>query len=129
MNNIKNCYYNCDNYYYFDELNNHKCTENDICPEKYSLIKENNKCINECKYDNYNKYEFRKICYNDCPQISKKSIEKDYFCEAICDEENPFVRISTQECLKFCDINEILLKTCILRFTFISDLNNINKKI
>ena len=129
LNNIKNCYYNCDNYYYFDELNNHKCTENDICPEKYSLIKGKNKCINECKYDNYNKYEFRKICYNDCPQISKKSIEKDYFCEAICDEENPFVRISTQECLKFCDINEILLKTCILRYTFISDLNNINKKI
>ena len=123
--NIKNCYYACEHYYYFDELNNHICTEHEVCPENYKLIKEKNKCINECKNDDKNKYEFRNICYNDCPPISKKSLEKEYFCEATCDEENPFVRISTQECLKYCDINEIILKSCLLRYTFISDSENI----
>ena len=46
------CYQKCPYYYYFDEFNNYKCTDNEICPENYnkSIIDEN-ECISEYKID------------------------------------------------------------------------------
>ena len=62
-----NCYKNCNHLYYFDELNEHNCTEGGGCPEKYKLIKEKNKCIKECKNDQFYQYEYNNICYYQCP--------------------------------------------------------------
>ena len=48
LNSDKNCYIKCENYYYFDEENNYKCTNNKVCPDNYNkLILSTNKCINE----------------------------------------------------------------------------------
>ena len=48
--NNNNCYKKCKYYYYFDEFNNYTCTINNKCPDEYNkLIKEKNKCIDECK--------------------------------------------------------------------------------
>ena len=57
-----NCFPRCNNYYYFDEYNEYQCTE--ICQGKYNkLIKEKNKCIDECKNDDTYKHEYNNTCY------------------------------------------------------------------
>ena len=33
-----------------------------------------------------------------------KNIDKNFYCEAICDEENPFEIVSTQECVNNCSL-------------------------
>ena len=51
--NIKNCYNICDFFYYFDSDNNFRCTKEKKCPENYNfVIKNKNKCIDDCKKDN-----------------------------------------------------------------------------
>jgi len=52
-----NCYEECnENYYYFDSLNKYHCTEE--CLNGYKLIRENNKCIDNCSKDVEYHYEF-----------------------------------------------------------------------
>ena len=48
--NYKNCYEICENYYYYDEINNiSKCTKTPECPIDYNkLILEEKKCIDYC---------------------------------------------------------------------------------
>ena len=66
--NISNCYQQCENYYYFDDSNNFYCTNNLKCPDNYNkLIKEKNKCIDDCSKDDIYKYEKNNICYKDYP--------------------------------------------------------------
>ena len=69
-----NCYEKCEYYYYFDDFNNYICLEERNCPQNYNkLIKEKNKCIDDCKKDDIYKYEYNNICYKD---IQIESIEK-----------------------------------------------------
>ena len=63
-----NCYKPCNYYYYFNESNSYTCTEDYICPEKYKLIIEKYKCIDECKNDDLYQYEFNNYCYKECPE-------------------------------------------------------------
>ena len=73
-----NCYEICHHYYYFDEFNTYKCTNNKTCPEKYNkLINEKNKCIDECKNDNIYRYQYNNICYEHCPDGTR---ETNYNC-------------------------------------------------
>jgi len=83
-----NCYQNCKNYYYFDESNEYKCTENKICPPSQSkLIPEKGKCIDDCSNDDTYKYEYNSQCYKKCPdnQICKYKIEEDNITQRISD--------------------------------------------
>ena len=49
----KNCYINCNYYYYFKGNNQYECTESNECPSQYNqLIEDKNKCIDDCKNDN-----------------------------------------------------------------------------
>ena len=115
--NAKNCYNICPFYYYFDtNVKQYYCTKNYICPKEYSkLILDKNECIKNCNESIYNKYEFQNKCYKECPPKSILSKDRDYFCEAICDEENPFLMIKTQKCVDFCDI---LSGECKLNYVF-----------
>ena len=65
----KNCFQNCDFYYYFDEDNNYFCTNNYSCPENYKLIIDKNKCIDECKNDDdiIYIYQYNDTCLEQCP--------------------------------------------------------------
>ena len=66
--NNKNCYEICKYYYYYDELNDYHCTENEQCPKNQSkLILDKRKCIDECKNDNIYQYEYDDKCYKKCP--------------------------------------------------------------
>ena len=62
-----NCFKRCNSYYYFDESNIYRCTDNK-CPEKYNkLVVYKNKCIDYCKNDDIYKYEYNNTCYQKCP--------------------------------------------------------------
>ena len=74
------CYKQCDNFYYFDENNKYICTENEICPDKFSkLIINKKKCIDECEKDDFYKYEFNNYCFDKCPNGTLES-ENNYIC-------------------------------------------------
>ena len=72
-------------------------------------------CINNCKDDN--KYEFNGNCISVCPINNTKALFNDNgnFCGIICPEENPFLVIYEDKCIKSCDINDIN-KTCFLTY-------------
>ena len=68
LKNVLNCYEKCEYYYYFDELNNFLCTNDYKCPEQYNrLIKEKNKCIDNCENDDTHIHEYQNICYEKLP--------------------------------------------------------------
>ena len=63
-----NCYKICPYYYYFNENNEHFCTENENCSGIYDkLVIDKNKCIDKCENDKIYIYEYDKICYEKCP--------------------------------------------------------------
>ena len=124
----KNCYDNCSYYYYFDKNQNLSfCTNDSKCPQYYDkLIEDKRECVFNCsENENYN-YEFQKKCYNKCPENSTErensleleqySFDNKYFCKPICNEENPFEKIYTQECIKKCDIKSYVNKSCIINY-------------
>ena len=45
-----------------------------------------------------------------------ESVNNEYYCEALCDEQNPFIIVETQECVDYCDIDAIISKTCTLKY-------------
>ena len=49
--------------------------------------------------------------------VQKKSKKtKDNYCEALCNETNPFVIIETEECVDFCDFNLISTGLCVYKY-------------
>ena len=116
-NNQFNCYENCTFYYFFDSEENYHCTDNSECPKEYNKLQLDRKqCIKDCSKEEITKYEFKHKCYEDCPPKSERSLEKEFYCEAICDEDNPYELIETQECVNYCDINKILSGLCITKY-------------
>jgi len=80
-NKENNCYRKCSYYYYFDSSNEYQCTEKNECPsEQNKIIKEKNKCIDECKKDNFYRYEYNGECYIGCPT---DTILDNYICKDI----------------------------------------------
>ena len=66
--NLNICYETCKYYYYFDSDNNYRWTKTDECIDEYNkLIKEKNKCIENCINDKDYKYEYNNKCYKSCP--------------------------------------------------------------
>ena len=66
-----NCYQKCNHYYYFNQLNEYKCTEKNFCPTDYNMIiKDKKKCVAKCEDDNIYKYEHNNKCYKECPSGS-----------------------------------------------------------
>ena len=124
-----NCYEICPYYHYHNPINNkYYCTKDESCPEEFDkLIPDDNICVNDCSKDNYYKYEFRHICYHECPlNISEYSENKNYFCEAICPKDFPFEVISTQLCIDKCSIMEMENELC--KINYISNDEN-DKKV
>ena len=79
--NIINCYPICNNYYYFDELNNFHCIEKKDCPVKYNkLILDKNKCIDECINDDIYKYDYNNKCYKKCPENTISNEINNFTC-------------------------------------------------
>ena len=102
-----NCYPNCEFYYYFDSNRTYQCTSGNYCPiASYNkLINGTRECIMNCTEREGSKYEFRKVCYKECPDhplIIKNST--DYFCQITCPFNEPFEIIAEQICVSNCTI-------------------------
>ena len=52
----------------------------------------------------------------------RRIFRKINYCEAICDKEKPFELISSQECVDYCDINDILSGICITKYKSEEDI-------
>ena len=110
--NEKNCYINCEYYYYFDLNNKYKCTKDYNCPEQQNkLIKEKNKCINNCYNDNIYKYEFNNTCYKSCPETTSISLDNEYLCEINCPEDMPY-EIENNKCTNECNATNFFKGIC-----------------
>ena len=104
-------------------------------PENEYINTENGCFTENCLLTNY-KYEFENYCYEDCPANSKKrdNTEKlegydengKFFCKPICNETFPYEIISTQKCVKNCDLSSLLNKSCILNYQVIEKKRNID---
>ena len=64
-----NCVLKCKYYYYYTDSGIYKCTSDQYCPDDYNyLIKNKNKCTNDCKKDNIYKYYYNRECLTQCPE-------------------------------------------------------------
>ena len=97
-NNHKNCYKNCNHYYYFDGENNYQCTLNLTCPNGYSKSNQNTK---ECIKDDY-KLETSQILNEKYPQI-KESIS--YILDK---QETEIITMIIKKLYKAEDIKELI---------------------
>ena len=60
-----NCYEICPYYYYYDDNYAYHCTNK--CEGDNDKLKVNsNKCVNNCEKESKYKYEYNKICYEEC---------------------------------------------------------------
>ena len=76
-----------DGYTYYDSINNINYCTSDCSNQKdfNKLIPAKKQCIDDCQKDSEYKYEFRHICYKECPyNISVKSEIKNFYCEVKC---------------------------------------------
>jgi len=129
QNNKNNCYEKCEeNYYYFDSFNQYQCT--DECPIGYKLIKEKNKCIDNCSRDDIFRYEFNNSCLEECPEhhieINNKCLESPDSVvnsnsniinineEGECPRDFPYKLQNDTECVKECNVIDIFNGICII---------------
>ena len=82
----KNCYKNCEKYYYFNSDNEYFCTEE--CPSGFKLIKNKNKCIDKCTNDKIYKKEYNNTCLISCPKGTVDIDNKCQPCYESCEECN-----------------------------------------
>ena len=102
-----------------EQLKNKKCSinycSNDWIAKERKIIKEKEICVFDCSIDSQYKFEFRKECYQDCPEGTYLSIENNK-CIIICEENQPF------------EINENCVSNCSTLdfFNGICTINNQN---
>ena len=78
--NTTNCITKCPYFHYYTSYGQYKCSEVSVCPEDYYLlIREKNKCIDNCTKDDEYKYQYNGECYKQCPSDSKDN--DDYICK------------------------------------------------
>ena len=76
-----NCVLKCNYYYYYTTYGQYKCTSL-TCPKSYSLlIKNKDKCVENCTNDNIYKYQYNGECLKECP--SDTNDNNDYLCKDI----------------------------------------------
>ena len=84
------------------------------------------KCHISCKLCDIGPNEFSNNC--------KQCINNNYYleggnCNFFCSENDPLFKVETKECVKFCSVDEILDKKCIISKVTDKSLENINGNI
>ena len=120
---INGIYYNCEpkcdnSYYYYNQAGEFICLNSLQCPDDFNkLIPELGQCIDDCSKINDYKYEFRKQCFNKCPEdISYFQNDTTFFCGVKCNKTHPFEIIEEQICTNFCGINSMNNNLCISKY-------------
>jgi len=95
-----------------------KCFITECKFEKYTkkkIIYNNKACIQNCQYDDDNKYEYEGFCYDKCPEGSHSNIDNIFSCEANvfeCIEEYPFLIIDDNKCSDNCNSKDFFDNIC-----------------
>ena len=77
---------------------------------KKKLIEENGIYVDECYYNNIYYYEYKYICYRNCPNGTKILNDKDYLCIIDCPDELPFQQ--NEECVDKCNSLDFFNEIC-----------------
>ena len=79
INNTKECVVKCTYSYYYTFYGQYKCHNTSQCPEdaKY-LVREKNKCIDDCINDDKYKYLYNGECLSQCPEDTQSN---NYVCQ------------------------------------------------
>ena len=105
--NETNCYVICKYYYYLDDSNNFKCTDNDKCPENYNkLISKKKRCIDKCTNDDTYQYEYENNCLLSCPSETFYD-ENDKICHKSKFIETSISKEITQTQIELPETNKI----------------------
>jgi surface protein len=89
-----------------------------LIEKKHKVIYKNRICIEECHYDDINKYEYNNFCYEECPFGTHTLMNNNYFCEKNsieCSEEYPFLDLIDHSCLQKCKSYDFFDKKCELK--------------
>ena len=77
--NNHNCVPKCKFYYFFNIIDSYSCTKIYQCPKEASLlIRNKNKCIDNCTKDDIYKYQYSGECLQECPD---NTYTVDYQCK------------------------------------------------
>ena len=113
-----------------EQLKNKKCSinycSNDWRTKKRKIIKEKDLCVFDCSIDNQYKYEFRKECYQDCPEGTYLSIENNK-CVIICEEAQPFE--INENCVPNCSTQDFFNNICTINNQNINVKENMVNRI
>ena len=101
------------------ELSNLKCSiatcSEDWKEMKNRIIYNNRTCIDTCKNDEINKYEFEYCCYNECPKGTHSSKRDKYLCEINtddCKSKSPFLYLKNNSCAENCSSEDFFNNEC-----------------
>ena len=94
------------------QIKNKKCSINDCSnnweKKQKKLVDGTDICVYDCSDAEY-KYEFKKTCFNDCPEGTYLSIENNK-CIIICGEDLPYE--INEECISNCNSEDFLNSIC-----------------
>ena len=124
----KNGYYDCSNISdKYILINNSTCPENfpflikeknecvyncNINKENSYLIQSKKECVSNCAKDEIFKFDFRKECFEECPQNTRTFDTNNHHCEIICNKSEPYELINSQECVSNCTLYELSKELC-----------------
>ena len=102
-----------------DGLSNLKCPIYD-CSNNWKYLKKRIiyntiKCINDCKNDELNKYEYEFFCYLECPKGTHSSKKDKYLCEKNinnCAQKYPFINTQDESCAEICHSEDFFHQKC-----------------
>ena len=114
-----------------NELNKKKFAINDCSynwkSNRKKVIEENRIFVDECYYNNSYYYEYKYICYRNCPNGTKILNDNDYLCVIDCPEELPFQE--NEECIENCKAVDFFNEKCIINNENIKTKEKIIKTI
>ena len=77
---------------------------------KKKLIEENGIYVDKCYYNDIYYYEYKYICYKNCPNGTKILNDNDYLCIIDCPDELPFQE--NEECVDKCNALDFFNEIC-----------------
>ena len=100
------------------ELFFEQCIINDcsiVLDSNNKIIYENRICIDDCIFDEINKYKFKNFCYEQCPKGTHSNKENNLLCEYNifeCLEDHPFLIIQDNSCTEECNCRDFFNNIC-----------------
>ena len=125
--NLVYCIYNSSNNEQIrKELSLKNCSINDCSIDwkinKMKIIPEKETCIKDCFLDDIYNYEYKYICYEQCPKGTHSNNENIYLCELNayeCFGKYPFIIVIDNSCEEECHLEDFFKDICTIN-TFIN---------